>query len=141
MGFRLNAELQVISHSTDIKTKFVYSLHTAMLILNAVFAIGAYEWEACPSACLISQTTYGSTQANVGMGNLREMFSSDFLLVDQVGSSGNLSDLYQEMRSSNLGWDTDYLDFVVFLRPSSSGVGELFWVLPQNIFVYNDITP
>jgi hypothetical protein len=24
---------------------------------------------------------------------------------------------------------------------SSSGVGEVFWVLPQNVFVYNDITP
>jgi hypothetical protein len=25
-----------------------------------------------------------------------------------------------------------------FFKPE---VGELFWVLPQNIFVYNDITP
>jgi hypothetical protein len=24
---------------------------------------------------------------------------------------------------------------------SKAGVGEPFWVLPQNIFVYNDITP
>jgi hypothetical protein len=33
------------------------------------------------------------------------------------------------------------LSWLVFLSPSRPGVGELFWVLPQNIFMYNDITP
>jgi hypothetical protein len=37
----------------------------------------------------------------------------------------------------NIYWfSTDYR--ALYPRP---GVGEHFWVLPQNIFMYNDITP
>jgi hypothetical protein len=36
---------------------------------------------------------------------------------------------------------TNLAYMILLLFPSTPGVGELFWVLPQNIFVYNDITP
>jgi hypothetical protein len=54
----------------------------------------------------------------------------------QIGPQKVKSDFLENGSNS-----VEYISVIYGDHHPKSGVGKLFWVLPQNIFVYNDITP